>query len=451
MNNLRRKKEIIGIIEGTDFPNKSYFNKKDKKYFFKGGIKGQEVSILTERNRKEGVQCRLLETIAKSPLETEISCPAFGVCGGCSYQTLSYESESMLKKEMMEKLYNGLFEGKIEYHPAEKVQAYRNKMEYSFGDQFKGGPLTLGMHSKGRFYEICDTTGCNIVEEDFETIRKGVESFFQQSSTAYYRKQTHIGLLRHLIVRYAFVTKQIMVNLVTSTQQEWDKEGFIEMLESLELDGKIKSIYHTSNDSIADAVIPEKVELLNGESYIKEELCGLEFQITPFSFFQPNPSMAEKLYEKALDFAGDVEDKRVYDLYSGTGTISQVFAKRAKEVFGIEIVEEAVESAIENAIRNNLENVHFIPGDVLKKIGELENTVDILVLDPPRDGIHPKAINPILDMEPDTIVYISCNPRTQARDLEMMMERGYQIEKLEFYDQFPRTVHVEAIALLKKG
>lgn len=447
---MRRKKEITGIIEGTEFPNKSYFNKYEKKYIFKGGIKGQEVSVLTQRNRKEGVQAKLLEILEKSPLETLEPCPAFGVCGGCTYQTLEYETESDLKKEMMEKLYEDLYEEELIFHPVEKIKAYRNKMEYSFGDQYKGGPLTLGMHSKGRFYEICDTTGCNIVEEDFETIRKAVEEYFKEGGFTYYRKQTHKGLLRHLVVRYAFATKEILVNLVTSSQFEWNKEEFVEMLKALEVDGTIHSVYHTTNDSLADAVIAEKLDLLYGEPHINEELCGLQFHITPFSFFQPNPSMAEKLYERALELAGDLENKKVYDLYSGTGTISQVFAKKAEKVYGIEIIEEAVESAKESAVRNGLGNVEFICGDVLEKIKDLENKVDVLVLDPPRDGIHPKAMDPILATKPETIVYISCNPRTQARDLRIMMEKGYKLEKLEFFDQFPRTVHVEAIGLLTR-
>ena len=447
---MRRKKEVTGIIEGTEFPNKSYFTIEDKKYIFKGGIKGQEVNVLTQRKRKEGIQSKLLEVLEKSSLETEEPCPAFGVCGGCTYQTLKYEDESVLKKEMMEKLYADLYTGDLYFHPLEKVKAYRNKMEYSFGDQEKGGHLTLGMHSKGRFYEICDTTGCNIVEEDFETIRKAVETYFKERGFAYYRKQTHLGLLRHLVVRYAFSTKEILVNLVTSSQVEWNKEEFVEMLKALKVDGTIHSIYHTTNDSLADAVIPEKLDLLYGEEFINEELLGLKFQITPFSFFQPNPSMAEKLYERALELAGDLKDKKVYDLYSGTGTISQVFAKEAVKVYGIEIIEEAVESAKETALRNGLENVEFICGDVLEKIEDLENKVDVLVLDPPRDGIHPKAIDPILATKPETIVYISCNPRTQARDLRLILEKGYKLEKLEFFDQFPRTVHVESVVLMSR-
>ena len=448
---MRRKKEVIGIIEGTDFPNKSYFTEENKKYFFKGGIKGQKVRVLTQRKRKEGIQSKFLELLENSTLETETPCPAFGVCGGCTYQTLEYKTESDIKKEMMKKLYENLYTEELYFHPLEKISAYRNKMEYSFGDQYKGGPLTLGLHSKGRFYEICDTTGCNIVEEDFEKVRKAVEEYFREGGFSYYRKQTHQGLLRHLVVRYAFHSKEILVNLVTSSQVKWNKEEFVEMLKALPVNGKIHSIYHTTNDSLADAVIPEKLDLLYGEEFINEELLGLKFQITPFSFFQPNPSMAEKLYERALELAGDLENKKVYDLYSGTGTISQVFAKKADKVYGIEIIEEAVESAKGTALRNGLENVEFICGDVLEKIEDLENKVDVLVLDPPRDGIHPKAIDPILDTKPETIVYISCNPKTQARDLRLILEKGYKLEKLEFFDQFPRTVHVESLVLLSKG
>ena len=446
----RKKKLHEGIIEGKIYPNKSYLHIDGDKYVFKDGLPGQKVNIISKRKKKDFRDAKLVEILAKSPMEIESKCEAFGVCGGCAYQNINYEDETKLKQEMLNNLYKDIYKEEIEIYPSNKVEAYRNKMEYSFGDKEKGGELTLGLHSKGRFYEICDTTGCNIVCEDFETIRKAVEQYFRDKNKTYFRKQTHKGLLRHLVVRYAFSNKEIMVNLVTSSQDEWNKKEFIDMLLNLNLDGKIRSILHTTNDNLSDAVIVDKLDLLYGENLITEHILGLDFNISPFSFFQPNPSVAEKLYTKALDMAGDLENKTVLDLYSGTGTISQVFAKKAKKVIAIEIVEEAVEKAKENAKLNNLENTHFIAGDVLEEIDNMKEKVDIVVLDPPRSGIHPKAIDKILDINPKTFIYISCNPVTQVIDLETFIKRGYKIKNLELFDQFPRTVHCECVVLMSR-
>ena len=450
MARRRKKKEIIGIIEENIFPNKSLINYEDKKYIFKGGIKGQKVKIVSQRRKKEYTEGKILELLEKSPIEKNKTCIPFGVCGGCAYQSLEYSEELSLKHEMLKKLYSNVYKEEIKINPSPSETAYRNKMEYSFGDKEKGGELTLGMHSKGRFYEICETDTCNIVNEGYEIIRKAVQNYFREKNTAYYRKQTHIGLLRHLVVRYSFSENEYMVNLVTSTQEDWNKEEFVKLLLSLELGGTIKTIIHTSNDSLSDAVVPEKVNILYGDGFITEKLLGLTFQISPFSFFQPNPKAAEKLYEKALEFAGDINNKTVFDLYSGTGTIGQVFSKNAKKVMGIEIIEEAVEKANETCVLNKIENAEFVTGDVLEKIEELKDEADIIVLDPPRDGIHPKAINKIINIKPEKFVYISCNPVTQVRDLEIMMNNGYKLEKLEIFDQFPRTVHCEVVALLIK-
>lgn len=447
----RRKKEIIGIIKENKFPNKSIIELDDKKYIFKGGIKGQEVRIVTQRKRKDHIEAKLFETIEKSPLEKNITCPQFGICGGCAYQSLEYSEEIKLKKEMLVNLYKNIYTEEITINPSPNSKAYRNKMEYSFGDKEKGGKLTLGMHSKGRFYEITETDDCNIVNEGFEIIRKAVQEYFRNNNSNFFRKQDHKGFLRHLVIRYSFYKKEFMVNLVTSSQNELKKEEFIELLLNLKIDGEIKTIIHTTNDSLSDAVIPEKVEIIYGEGYISEKLLGLDFQISPFSFFQPNPKAAEFLYSKALEFAGDINNKTVFDLYSGTGTIGQIFSKNAKKVYGIEIVEEAVEKAVETCKLNNIENAEFIPGDVLEKIEELKDYADIIVLDPPRDGIHPKAINKIINIKPEKFVYISCNSVTQVRDLEIFLENGYELEKLELVDQFPRTVHVEAIVKLERS
>lgn len=446
----RRKKVIEGIIEKVKFPNIAEFTFEDKKVNFKGGIEGQKVCVLVTRKREKSMEAKVLEFMEKSPLETNKTCPNYLECGGCSYQSVSHEYELELKKRQMQELYAGIFDEDIEIFQSPLKSGYRNKMEYTFADSFKGSPLMLGMHKKNRFYEVVDTKECNLVHEDFEIIRNAVVNFARENNLDFVKKRNHEGLLRHLIVRYALTTGEIMVNIVTTTQEEFDAEGFTEMLLDLKLEGEIKSIIHTENDSLADAVIPEKVNLIYGRNYIVEKMFDLEFKVTPFSFFQPNVFGALNLYEKAIELCGDIDDKIVFDLYSGTGTIGQIVSRKAKEVYGIEIVEEAVESANKSALENGRTNCKFIAGDVLVEIENRKEMVDIIIVDPPRDGINAVALEKIISCGAKKVVYISCNPKTQRRDAEIFIERGYKLKELKVFNQFPRTVHLESVALFER-
>ncbi|MDO5018173.1 MAG: 23S rRNA (uracil(1939)-C(5))-methyltransferase RlmD [Lagierella massiliensis] len=443
-----RKKEIIGEIKKIEFPNKSILIDKDNIYKFKGGIPGQKVKIAHKRRKNDYVEAKLIEVLEKSKLETNKTCDVFGVCGGCSYQSIPYEEEIKIKIEGIKDLYKDIYDKEIKVNPAISTNSYRNKMEYSFGDKVKDGPLVLGLHSRGRYYEITPTTNCNIVVEGFEIIRKNLEQYFRQKGKKFYKSRRHEGFLRHLVLKYSFSKDEFLINLVTSSQDDLDEREFVNYLKNISLKSKISTIIHTINDGLSDTVQADEIKILFGKGYIEEELLGLKFHIGPFSFFQPNPNMAKVLYTRALKLAGDISDKTVFDLYSGTGTIGQIFSKKAKRVYGIEIVEEAVEKAKETCKLNNITNCEFIQGDVLEKIEELKSLADIIVLDPPREGIHPKAIKKILNIKPEKFVYISCNPVTQARDLKIMLENGYSIENLEILDQFPRTSHLECIAMM---
>ena len=223
-----------------------------------------------------------------------------------------------------------------------------------------------------------------------------------------------------------------------------------EKLLALPLEGKIVGILHTSNDSLSDAVIPEKVLVLYGQDYIYEEILGLKFKISPFSFFQTNSKGAEVLYETARSYVGETKDKVIFDLYSGTGTIAQMLAPVAKKVIGVEIIEEAVEAAKENAALNGLSNCEFIAGDVLKVLDEIEEKPDIIVLDPPRDGCNPKALDKIIAYGVEEMVYISCKPTSLVRDLEVLKHRGYEVKRACAVDQFVGTLHVECVTLLQR-
>ena len=275
-----------------------------------------------------------------------------------------------------------------------------------------------------------------------------VLEYFRERNVSFYRKMQHIGYLRHLLLRRGDTTGEILVNLVTTTQEEHDLQPLTEALLKLDLDGKIVGILHILNDSLSDVVRSDETHILWGQDYFYEKLLGLEFKITPFSFFQPNTRGAEVLYETVRNYVGDIRDMTVFDLFSGTGTISQVLAPVAKQVVGVEIVEEAVEAAKENAARNGISNCKFIAGDVFQVLDELEEKPDVIVLDPPRDGIHPKALPKILSYGVDRIVYISCKMTSLARDLEMMQIAGYRVEKMTAVDQFCETYHLESIVKL---
>ena len=349
---------------------------------------------------------------------------------------------------------------------------YRNKMEYTFGDEYKDGPLALGMHRRGGFYDIVTVDGCRITDPDFSLILRTTLDYFQQTVFSqaapvvkeggrlpFYHRLRHTGYLRHLLVRKAAFTGEILVDLITTTQQQPDLTGFMESILELEkkglLRGTIAGILHTNNDSLADIVADQGTEILYGKDYFTEELLGLRFKVTPFSFFQTNSHGAEVLYDTARRYLSEGnmtgKDKGiVYDLYSGTGTIAQLMAPAARKVIGVEIVEEAVEAAKVNAKRNGLTNCEFIAGDVLKVIDTIGEKPDTIILDPPRDGIHPKALPRILSFGVENILYISCKPTSLARDLPAFVAAGYRPVRGVCVDQFPWTSSVETVVLLSR-
>ncbi len=449
-----KKGEIFeGIIGRFDFPDKGVMELPEGKITVRHALPGQKVRVMI--NKKRGGRCegRILEVLEHSNLETaENPCPHFGSCGGCTYQTIPYEEQLKIKEQQVKALLNGIckdyiFEG---IRPSPIEDGYRNKMEFSFGDEYKDGPLALGMHKRGSFYDVVTTTECRIVHSDFCDILKAVKEYFEARGTGFYKKMQHTGYLRHLLVRRAMKTGEILVDLVSTSQEAFDLKPLAELLTGLPLKGKIVGILHTLNDSLADVVKSDRTEILYGQDYFYEELLGLKFKISPFSFFQTNSLGAEVLYETARSYVGETRDKVVFDLYSGTGTIAQIIAPVAKKVVGVEIVEEAVEAARENAKLNGLDNCEFIAGDVLKVIDELKDKPDLIILDPPRDGIHPKALDKIIDFGVDRLVYVSCKPTSLVRDMDVLQERGYKVERVCCVDMFPSTANVETVCLLNR-
>lgn len=453
---MKKGQIFEGIIGKVEFPNKGIvaLPEEGKTVIVKNGIPGQKVRFCVNKIRKGKAEGRLLEVLEQSPLETrEPVCSLFPACGGCMYQTMSYEEQMRMKGQQVKEILDAVIEGDYIFEGVKaspKEFSYRNKMEFSFGDEYKDGPLSLGLHKKGSTYDVLTAGDCKLVHEDLTKILLCVLEHFQEKKVSYYKKMQHVGYLRHLLLRRGDKTGEILVNLVTTTQEEHEMEPLVQKLLALDLEGKIVGILHILNDSLSDVVQSDETRILYGQDYFYEELLGMEFKITPFSFFQPNSCGAEVLYQTVRDYIGDIKDMVVYDLFSGTGTIGQMLAPVAKEVIGVEIIEEAVEAAKENAARNGLSNCKFIAGDVFKVLDEIEEKPDVIVLDPPRDGIHPKALPKILDYGVDRIVYVSCKVTSLARDLEMMQARGYRVVKCVAVDQFVHTVHVETICCLQK-
>ena len=529
-----------GIVKKVEFPNKAYVeviekdengNEQKTLTIVKGALPGQKIKFRAKKVRKDKSQGILLEVTEKSPLETaEPMCCRFGKCGGCSYQTLPYEKQLELKKnqvlEIIDNVYKTLdsslgikkdyiYDGIL---PSPEIKGYRNKMEFSFGDEYKGGPLTLGLHKKGSVHDIVNASGCQIVDDDYSKVIDCIVEYFREKQIPHYNKNTHQGVLRHLLVRRAVSTGELLVALVTSSQQDISEyvSEVSEKLNGLEYNGKLTGFIHIINDGLGDVVKSDRMHIISGKDWFTEKILGLQFKISPFSFFQTNTKGAEVLYTRARDYvlggemagvgknsvgvgrdaensridgvclektadSSDIvdgysekdaenvdladiyfkktkspeaetnagfKDKVVFDLYSGTGTIAQIIAPVAKKVIGVEIVEEAVEAAKENAAINGLDNCEFIAGDVLKVIDEIDEKPDYIILDPPREGIHPKAIRKIIDYGVENIVYISCKPTSLSQDLATFETFGYHVERVSNVDMFPGTVHVETVVLL---
>lgn len=477
------------------------------------------------------------------------------ICGGCFYQGVPYAEELKTKEAALHALFEPVVHADhYEFEPivpSPVCAAYRNKMEFSFGDCEMGGALTLGLHQKRSFFNIINADPCELTHPDAGIILKATREYFAGLDITYLHKKTREGYLRHLLYRRAVKTGEILVDLVTSTSWESAKRvpasaeliaerqqgldawferryspkaqlkhkrpaadryvrvepeqsedevlaGWRDRLLELKAEGKIEGnfagILHTRNDSLADVVEDQGTEVLYGERFFYEEILGLRFRITPFSFFQTNSLGAEKLYTKVREYAGFQElkeaqaaavtgenaategaDERagdmdriprkpvIYDLYSGTGTITQLMSSVAGRAVGVEIVPEAVVAARENAKLNGIENCDFIAGDVLKVIEEGGRLIredgsyedaprpDMIILDPPRDGIHAKALKKIIDYGVDRLIYVACKPKSLARDLGPLQDAGYEVEKLCPVDMFPRTNNCECVCLLKRG
>ena len=449
-----KRGQIIELnIDSVRYPNKGIGCFEGKEVQVKNVIKGQRVEVRIKKKRTEYVEGKLMRVLEASDIEVPSFCEHFGKCGGCSLQTLPYDAQVKMKSDMVKKL---LDDNNIKYKAykeivlSPEIYDYRNKMEFSFGDEIKGGDLQLGMHKKGRMHDVVNVPNCHICHDDFTKIAEGVLNFSKAHYLPKYNKNSHEGLLRHLTIRKGTKTNEILIGLSATTQYAYDEKAFVDMLLALPLEGEIVGILHILNDGMGD-VVQGPIKILYGRDYYYENLYDLKFKVSFFSFFQTNTLGAEVLYKEALKELPDLDNKVVFDLFSGTGTIGQVVSKNAKEVIGIELVESAVEAAKENADLNKITNTTFIAGDVFDQLDHIKTKPDIIILDPPRMGILEKTMHKIIKYKVKEMLYISCNPKTLVENLVQLQKAGYSVENVFCVDMFPHVSHVETIVKLVRN
>ena len=465
-----KKGDLLQLkIVNLDTKGRAYgFFDENKIYVNINAAENQVVEgIFVKRRRKyELTHCKIIDFAGR---QNAIYDDIGRQNGGCNYQYYTYDEQLEMKaghiKKELDRIikYNYIFEEPVR---SVKPDKYRNKMEFSFGNATKGGPIILGLHKQNSFHDIVEVDGLKLMDDNFNKIYVFCNEFCKKTGFDFYHRLDHIGFFRNLVIRKAEFTKQILVNIVTTTQiseiekkkfQKEFKQGLLAL--NLDNDFKIIGILHTFNDNFSDMVISESETILYGERDLTEEIFGLKFKISPYSFFQTNSQTVEKLYGKVLTYLEEIENIKideatVFDLFSGTGTIGQIVSKKAKQVYGIELVPEAVEKANENAKLNNIQNAHFIAGDVFAKLDEFDNdgiNPDILILDPPRAGVGEKTITKLVKYNTKNIIYVSCNPKTLMTDLIKFGEFGYRLIRCSVVDMFAVTPHLEVVCFLEKS
>lgn len=475
-----KRGEIIELnIEGLAFGGKGIarLQKEDSSsyiLFVQNAFPGQKVTARVVKKRKKFAECTLVKVLERSP--QEIDAP-FQETSGAPYIFVPVEVQEKYKQKVTFEVYQRLAglhhieELFDEFIPSPLHYFYRNKMEYSFScieqdlereieidDSF-----ALGSKTRGTWWKVENLNKpSGLFDEEWEVFLKEFRTFLFQTGLPAWHPPKKEGFYRHIVVRKSFLDNKLLINLVTSSQgiESFDIQKVGDFLKE-KLGSRIAGFQHTINDNVADRAKIEngRNALVFGKDFVVEELNGLHFEISMESFFQTNPKSAECLYNKALDYVfegeKDLEGKVVMDLFCGTGTIGQLLSQRSKnvEIIGVDIVEEAIDDARRNAKRNGIENITFFAADVGKFIysyPEYEGKIDTIVLDPPRAGIAPKTLLKVINLGAERIVYISCNPATQARDIKTLEENGYKTKRISLVDQFPHTSHIEAIALFEK-
>lgn len=464
--------EITGFAFGGKGIAKIQSDEGDFVVFVQNTIPGQKVLAKVTKKKKRWAECNLVKVLEKSPQEIENN---YQPISGAPYANLPIETQEKYKKESCIDLYKRI--GGIEnieevyegYISSPLVWNYRNKMEYSFSciehdihtDEEIDDAFALGFKHRGTWWKVENLAKeSGLFDQEWETKLVNLTNFLKETGLPAWHPPKKEGFFRHFVVRKSFYQDQLLINLVTSSQgiENFDGEAVKNYLVEM-LGDRLAGFQHTINDNVADRAKIENgnCTLLHGNPKIVEKIAGLEFEISMESFFQTNPKCAELLYAKAMDYAFENNNSKKWmmDLFCGTGTIAQLMSQRqpSAKIIGVDIVEEAIRDAKLNAKRNGIETIEFHPADVgkfLREYPEYNGKIGTIMLDPPRAGIAPKSLRRVIELEADRIVYISCNPSTQARDAQTLIEAGYELKKLTLVDQFPHTSHVEAVAWFEK-
>lgn len=429
-----------------------------------GAVPGDLVNARVKKSKSNYFEAEAIEILEKSPFRVEPKCVHFGVCGGCKWQNLSYEKQLEIKQD---EVFNNIKRiGGLENFEtlpilgSDEQYFYRNKMEFSFSnarwlthyeissEENFGSRDALGFHIPGMWSKILDLKECWLQEDPSNALRLAVKSYAVKNGLEFFDVKAQTGFLRTMMLRQNSAGEWMVLFQLFREEKENRTQLFDFLLSEFP---QIKTLLFCINSKQNDSIYDQDVQTYYGEGFLMEEMDGLKFKIGPKSFFQTNYKQALELYRKTLEFADLKGDEVVYDLYTGTGTIAQYVARNAKQVIGIESVPEAIDAAKEHAALNGLTNTTFYCGDMKNVFNDefLENhpKADVLITDPPRDGMHQKVVEQILKLAPEKIVYVSCNSATQARDLALMKEQ-YRLIKILPVDMFPQTHHVENIALL---
>jgi 23S rRNA (uracil1939-C5)-methyltransferase len=427
--------------------------------FVRGAIPGDRIMAQVSRRKKAYAEARIIELLDPSPDRIVAPCPYSGQCGGCQWQHVRYERQLEYKKEHVRDALAriGAVSG-VPVHdpvPSEKIFAYRNKMEFSFADQQwflpekKGDDkaIVLGLHVPGTFYKVIDVETCLLQEERGNEILRYVKTHAKESGLPAYGLKTHKGFWRFLTLRHSSGFHEWMVNIITFDERRAILEPLAQAITSTY--GDVKTVVNNITTRRAAVAVGEKEIVLSGRGIIQDRLGPYVFQVSANSFFQTNSSAAVKLYQQVSEYAELKGSEIVLDLYSGTGTIPVFLAKSSKQVIAMEISTTAVQDGERNCGANGIENCRFVLGDIGKSLASLNTRPDVLVIDPPRAGMHQDVLARVMELSAERIVYVSCNPATLARDLEEMSQ-DYEVIEVQPVDMFPHTFHIEAVAKLQR-
>ena len=470
----KNKRIILEDLPVSDYAaeGKALAKLDGKVIFISGAVPGDIADVLITKSKKDWAEGRVVQIKSYSPQRTEPFCRHFGVCGGCKWQMLPYAQQLIYKEQ--EALQNLKRIGKVELPPilpiigGEDTVHYRNKLEFTFSNKRYllpeeiAGPVNeeealpnlskegaLGFHVPRIFDKVIDIEECYLMDDVNNMIRNTIRSFARANNFSFYDTREHTGWLRNIIIRYC-TTGELLVNICLNYDEENDRKKLFDHL--LEKIPSITTLVYTINPKWNDSIYDLTPQVYQGKGFVIERLEDFQFKISPKSFFQTNTKQAEKLYSVTRDFAGLTGNEVVYDLYCGTGSIGIFVSKQAKKIIGVEVIEEAIADAKENAALNNITHAEFFAGDVIKVCNDdffaAHGRPDVIITDPPRAGMHEKLVKKILEIAAPTVVYVSCNPATQARDLNWLDEK-YAVTKVQPVDMFPHTHHIENVVQLK--